>query len=186
MHSIQQLFSWLVVAREVVARFPPFAVSSGKYQREDGFQKTMTTLDFPDWANSLAITPSKELILVRQYRPGSESFTLEFPGGIIEPGEDPACAAQRELFEETGYRGETPLAIGWLHPNPAMQGNRIHYFLVKNVNFCHHPVFDGEGEQCETVLIPEEEIPSLKSNPEFTHALCLAGLALGTQYFGKP
>ncbi len=43
-------------------------------------------------------------VLVRQYRPVIERWTLEFPGGLRDPGEDPEVTAARELKEETGFR----------------------------------------------------------------------------------
>ena len=41
-------------------------------------------LDTNDWVNVLAITPKQELVLVRQFRYGSQEFSLEPPGGVIE------------------------------------------------------------------------------------------------------
>ena len=53
-----------------------------------------------DWVNVLAMTPKQEIILVRQFRYGTEEYSLEPPGGVIEKGEDPIVAGQRELLEE--------------------------------------------------------------------------------------
>lgn len=47
-----------------------------------------------------------ELILVSQFRPPTGRYTLEFPAGLIDPGEDAMTAGLRELTEETGYVGE--------------------------------------------------------------------------------
>lgn len=44
-----------------------------------------------------------QTLLVKQFRPPMESYTLELPAGLIDPGESAATAAVRELLEETGY-----------------------------------------------------------------------------------
>lgn len=51
----------------------------------------------------LAISKASDFLLVRQYRPPIERYTLEIPAGMIEAGETPQDAARRELHEETGY-----------------------------------------------------------------------------------
>ncbi len=51
------------------------------------------------------LVPSQRLVLVRQYRPPARAAVLEFPAGLIDPGETPQQTALRELREETGYVG---------------------------------------------------------------------------------
>jgi ADP-ribose pyrophosphatase len=66
----------------------------------------------PDYAVALAVTPSSRVLLVRQYRPAIERFSLELPAGMIDRGEDPSAAVTRELLEETGYPSKTVELIG--------------------------------------------------------------------------
>jgi ADP-ribose diphosphatase len=61
------------------------------------------SLKLPDYAAVVALTEKREVLLVRQYRPAVERFTLELPSGLVDSGESPGEAARRELFEETGY-----------------------------------------------------------------------------------
>lgn len=51
------------------------------------------------------LRPSGDLLLVEQYRPALDGITLEFPAGLVDPGEDVSTAALREIKEETGYTG---------------------------------------------------------------------------------
>ena len=66
----------------------------------------------PDWVNVVAVTPEGKIVLVRQFRFGSNSLWLEVPGGVMEKGEDPITAGVRELSEETGYGGGKASLIG--------------------------------------------------------------------------
>ena len=67
-----------------------------------GREHTVDRLLAPDWVNVVAITDRREMLFVRQWRFGTRTFTLEVPAGLIEPGEEPLAAGQRELLEETG------------------------------------------------------------------------------------
>ena len=51
------------------------------------------------------LQPSGRFVILRQYRPPLAAYVLEFPAGLIDPGEAPASTAVRELLEETGYTG---------------------------------------------------------------------------------
>lgn len=88
-------------------------------------------LEYPDWANAIAVSADNKLILVRQYRHAADIISLEVPGGVIEPGEDPEIGVRRELLEETGYSFESCELIATLYPNPATSTNRTFTYLLK-------------------------------------------------------
>ena len=131
----------------------------------------------PDWVNVVPVTRRGELVLVRQERHGIEANTLEIPGGMIDPGETPAAAALREMLEETGYRGETAEPLGALHPNPAIQGNRLHVFLARDVVKVGEPKPDSR-EEVEVVTVPITQARALVRSGAITHALVVCALYL--------
>lgn len=129
----------------------------------------------PDWVNVIALTPFDDLVLVEQWRHGVERVTLEIPGGMVDPGESAIEAAQRELREETGFTSQEWLHIGVVEPNPAIQSNRCHTFVAKNVARTQPVDFDGH-ERLRVRLAPYDTTPSLMTRGEITHALVVAGL----------
>jgi 8-oxo-dGTP pyrophosphatase MutT (NUDIX family) len=100
-------------------------------------------------------------------------MTLEIPGGLMEPSDSPEEAARRELREETGYREETLIPLGAIHPNPAIQNNLCYTFLAENVFPAGQLVLD-EREDIEVVLQPLSEIPRLIRDGAISHALVIA------------
>ena len=128
-------------------------------------------LDSGDWVNIIPVTADDHVVLIRQYRHGTEDFTLEIPGGMVDQ-EDPSplYAARREMQEESGYDSEDIIPLGAIHPNPAIQGNRCHSFLARNVEKRFEPNFDTT-EETEVTLAPLADIPDLIRQGQITHAL---------------
>ena len=88
-------------------------VLSRTFVLPDGNVADFEVLDLLDCAAVLALTPSNEVVLVEEFRPGPEAVLLELPGGVIEPGRAPIDAARAELLEETGYERDL-IEIGTL------------------------------------------------------------------------
>jgi len=133
-------------------------------------------LETAPWVNVIPLTPDQEVVMIRQYRHGVQDFTLEIPGGLVEPGDTLSEAAARELSEETGYRAETMTELGYVHPNPAIQDNRCYSFVAEGVQKVGEQSLD-EKEDIEILLQPLSAIPSLIRNRAITHALVVAAFA---------
>jgi len=140
-----------------------------------GLEAPYYVLEVADWVNVVALTPERDLVLVRQYRFGREIFSLEVPGGVIERGEDPAGAAARELLEETGYRGERVVSLGWVEPNPALQNNRCFTFVIEDCRKVAAPDLD-EGEDVTVELLALDDLPGAIARGELRHSMALAAL----------
>ena len=129
----------------------------------------------PDWCNVIAETPEGELVLVWQFRYGTDEMSLEVPGGVIDPGEEPIDAARRELEEETGYTAESFELVSGGEPNPALQGNRCFTYLARSARLTAKTAFD-DLEDLETVIVPASELASLIDDRVIRHALVVVAL----------
>jgi 8-oxo-dGTP pyrophosphatase MutT (NUDIX family) len=142
-----------------------------------GRERDFVVMTAPDWVNVIALTPDHRLILVRQFRFGIDDFSLEIPGGVMEPGEDPLAAAQRELREETGHTGENVRVLGRVHPNPAIMSNFCHLVLVENARRTAELAWDHD-EEIEVIAAPVDEVYEWARTGRISHALVLDALFL--------
>ncbi|AOS43765.1 ADP-ribose pyrophosphatase [Lacunisphaera limnophila] len=138
----------------------------------------------PDWVNVVALTPAGELVLVRQFRYGINDFSLEIPGGVMDPGEDPVTAGVRELREESGYVGARARLLGAVHPNPAMQSNRCHLVLVEEARRVADLDWDPD-EEFEILTRPVAEVFALAAAGGITHAMVLNALLLFQPHWAR-
>ena len=82
------------------------------YKMPDGREEVFDIRNESPSVSVLALTPDKQVIIAKQYRPGPEMVVLDLPCGAIEKNETPLKAATRELLEETGYGISTYIVDG--------------------------------------------------------------------------
>lgn len=131
---------------------------------------------FPDFCNVIPVTRDGNVVMIRQFRAGVEEFILEIPGGLVDKTDaSPEETALRELEEETGYvlaPGGSVFRLGWVHPNPAVQGNRCHFFAVGPVELTSAPNLEP-AEHIEVELVACDQVDSKIRSGEISHALVL-------------
>lgn len=131
-----------------------------------------------DWLMTVPLTAEGELVLVRQYRHGSRTVSLELPGGLHHgAGEQPEQGAARELAEETGYGGGVLSLLGELRPQPALLSNRVRIYLAQGVRRTAAPRPDP-GEDIEVVLLDPRVVLARVASGEITNAMTVTALAL--------
>lgn len=170
---------WTKRSERYVSDHRILKVREDLYLAPDGVERDYVVIDCPDWVNVVPITADGEVVLIKQYRHGVESHTLEIPGGIIDPGEDPRVAARRELREETGFDGAVEL-LGEVVPNPAFQNNRMFCFVARDVRLDGAPQPDPT-EEIEVVTVPLDRVPELIANQRISHSLVVVAFSFLAQ-----
>lgn len=167
---------WQEQSSEMLLKTRVFAVRALRRQSpRDGSHHEFWVIDPPDWVNIVALTTDNQLVLVEQWRHGTQSVTVEIPGGMLDPGETPLQAAQRELLEETGYASADWQWLGEVLPNPAIQSNRCTTFLARDCQRVAETNFDTT-EECLLRLEPAGSAADLMRSGVIDHALVVAAL----------
>ena len=168
---------WKTLRSKPIGDFRIFKLRSDfKLSPRTGQEHDFYVLDSVNWVNVIAVTPDQKLVMVEQYRHGSNTVELEIPGGMMDAGEtDPVATAVRELREETGYAGEHARLLGKVWSNPAILNNRTFTVLIENCQLKHGVEFDS-GEDLITRLVPLAEIPQLVADEKIGHSLVVVAL----------
>lgn len=116
----------------------------------------------------------EKVILVKQFRTGANQVLYELPAGLVEPGEDPARCAARELEEETGYQADSLEKICQFYTSPGFTDEVLHIYLAKNLIKTEQRM--DEHEFVEVEEIPLSEIKEKLEKDGFKDAKTIIGL----------
>ncbi len=169
---------WTVEKTELLQDCRVFSVSRTRSRSpHTGQPHSFFRIDSSDWANIVPITPEGGVVMVRQYRHGSDRVTLETPGGLVDSSETPAQAAAREMLEETGYRAREITPLGMVNPNPAFFGNRLHVFVARD-SVRVAQVHNEEIEETVVKIVTREQLRRFVRDGTVDHGLVVAALYL--------
>jgi 8-oxo-dGTP pyrophosphatase MutT (NUDIX family) len=126
-------------------------------------------LEYPTWVNVIALTPDKEVVLIRQYRHGIRQFITEIPGGAVSK-DDPTIvhAVRRELLEETGYEVKEVIETGSMSANPVNHTNKVHFHLAFDAEKTSEQTLELT-EQIKVFLLPWNEFVERAYKGELSH-----------------
>lgn len=112
-----------------------------------------------DSVSIIAKTEDEEIILIRQYRPAIEDFTLELPSGYVDKGESPEDAVKRELKEETGFICDSAIYIGSLKLCPSRINNTLYFYWGRCSMFIGQK--GTQDKESEVVLVTQDEFKKM-------------------------
>ena len=142
----------------------------------NGLKAPRVVLKSKDAVNVIAVVDKERIVFVRQFRFGTQTFTLEIPGGLIDEGEDPKEAGIRELREESGFMAEAMRPLGKIASNPVyMDAYVFHYQTTCSALQKSSTHFD-DGEDIEIILLPINEVKEMLYAGKFEHPHTISAL----------
>lgn len=173
-NAISEEGKWGIVSSEYIFRRPWLTVRKDKVRLPDGrINPEFYVMEYPDWVNVIAITSEGFFVMERQYRHGIGKTCYEIPAGVMEQGETPLRAAQRELLEETGYgEGEWRLLMT-VSGNASTTSNITHCYLATGVRKLSEQHLDAT-EDLTVCLLSKDEVRGLLDNDMIKQSLMAA------------
>lgn len=171
-----------ILDKREVAHSRLFCIEALDLEFSNGEKRTYERMK-PSGRNAVMIVPVTEegdLLLVREYAAGTESYELGFPKGLIDEGETEVEAANRELKEEIGFGAHhfTPLKEVILAPS--YFSSRMTLFLAKDLY--PESLIGDEPEPLEVVKWPLAQANDLLSHLDFCEARSISALMLAQRY----
>lgn len=161
----KRLGAWKTLQRDLMLSAMPWM---NIYQEKVELPSGRVIDDFyrvvlPDFAIVVPVTPGGELIMVRGYKHGLGRMTLSPPAGMIQAGEAPLLAAQRELLEETGYSSADWKALGSYVVDGNRQCGTMHLFRARNVRWVQPGELDDAEDLQTEILKPDQVVRALEA-----------------------
>lgn len=148
-------FAEPTVSSQLVYRGRIIRVRLDEVRLPDGSIGQREVVEHPGAVAMFARTADDRILLVRQFRKPLEREIWEIPAGKLEPGEDPAACAQRELAEETGYVAERWTLVASFYTSPGFADEIVHLYRAEGLT--RGAARPDDGEFVEPALLTWEE-----------------------------
>lgn len=172
---------WEEKSRKKLLSTPVLNVLQTESVSPQGLNGNYIVLDARDWVIVIPVL-EKDFIMVKQWRHGAKTTSIEFPGGVIEKNESPEDAAHRELLEETGFNAKKLVSLATMSPNPALFSNKVHFFVALSLEDTGKQKLDKD-EYVQYLRLPQQEVLDKMGTAEYPHALMAAALDRYRSYY---
>lgn len=172
-YSNEQAKKWELINRNTIHESNYCSLHLDRYQLPNGLEIVdFAVIDEHPGVNIIALTADKRVLVVKQYRPPTDSFVFDFPGGRLESETDiPLERAKKELEEETGYKSTTWIELGFFFPSPHRSTHKVYSFLATNIKKNGEQDLDPT-EDLEWFLIDIHELEQMIINSIFSCGIC--------------
>jgi len=170
---------WTDLEKNILLKTPIASIYETLSKSWDGQKNKYITIDSRDWVTVIPVK-GDDFIMVKQWRHGEKSLSIEFPGGVIDENEQPIEGAKRELREETGCISEHFVYLGKINPNPAFMTNHFHVFAAFDLQETGEQNLDKD-EYLNCFKMNKNEVFKKMGSSEMPHALMTAALLLFRQ-----
>lgn len=128
-----------------------FAVHRRTYSTPGRAAVTREIVVHPGAVVVLPVLTDTDIVMIRNYRYAIERELIELPAGTLEPGEDPAACAARELEEETGYQAGRIEPLGEFYTTPGITDELMRCFVAHDLRKTSQRLDTGERIRPEVV-----------------------------------
>lgn len=142
----------------------------------NGKQAKREIIHHPGAVAIIPITNEGKIVFVEQYRKALERSIVEIPAGKLEPGEDPAVCARRELEEETGYGAKELTYIQSFATSPGFANEIIHLYVAKDLYKIENKRVPDEDEFVSIIEATLEEAEEMINNQQIYDAKTAFGV----------
>jgi ADP-ribose pyrophosphatase len=153
-----------------------FRVESVERTAPDGSVRLREVVRHPGAVTILPIVDDEHVCLIRNYRVAVARTLIELPAGTLEPGEDPATTAERELIEETGYRAGRIEKLHEFLLSPGILDERMHLYVATDLTA--GDAHREPGEEIENLVVPWTTALEWVRNGQIEDAKTIVGLLL--------
>jgi ADP-ribose pyrophosphatase len=150
----------------------------------DGNRKVYELVRHSEAVTLVPIDSAGQIYFVRQYRIGASQALLELPAGVLEPGEDPAGGAGREVREETGLAAGKLLKLGEFFLAPGYSSELMHVFLATDLYPA--PLEADEDEFLQVETMPVQRVFEMVDTGLIKDGKTLAALLLARPHLLPP